>query len=646
MRFLLKIRKRQISVFLLLICNQFLFSSYAMNYRKIYKFASGEINLKKKINKESLILLAELNKNNNQSIIKDSEDIDEYIEEIFGPNHLETFIEETIKIPLTKTNLDESDKEPTKKSKNKNNLSGHKKKYGGKLKDKKEIFKINNFKKNSIDKLPLPSKSKISTSEFRVPSRGYVNLKGPKITLNIKEADSIEIIKLIGKLGNYGIFIVEDGDPGNQESLKSSKISANFDQVDYSEVFNSILLSANLQAIVENDLIFVGKNILNKSIKPKISKTYRLNQVNAASVADYLSTLGAQISKVLLVSGTLAGTEVQDGYINKKEFKDDLKNSYSVEGGPLYGLIGTTDLRLQTITLIGSEDLINTAEKYIKSLDVRHRQVALTIKIIDVSLNKTDIKDNIFELRTGDTRIINNAGLGLITGNKKPINSPLLEAPTGLSNISNVVKDGVSEGNFINWLEAKIINENAKVLASPTLILGENPILLSSGAAKADDDLNSATIGRPFKNEGFIKVGETVITGFSRSVDEGTVTCEPQEGTAGITFGAKVDKIDDNGFVTFALSPAISAITKTVEVPGCGLQNTLSVRKLDTGSIRVKNEDTLILTGVLKDEDNVTTSKVPIFGDIPILGSLFRKNTTLKRKSELIILVTPKILKD
>ena len=178
------------------------------------------------------------------------------------------------------------------------------------------------------------------------------------------------------------------------------------------------------------------------------------------------------------------------------------------------------------------------------------------------------------------------------------------------------------------------------------MILGENSNVLSSGAASVDDSLSSATIGRPFKNEGFIKVGETVITGFQQSNSDGVITCTATEGTAGITFGAKVDKIDDNGFVTFALSPAISAVTKSVEIAGCGIQNTLSVRKLDTGSIRVKNNDTLILTGVLQDSDNVTTSKVPIIGDIPILGSLFRSNSTQKRKSELIILVTPKILKD
>ena len=74
------------------------------------------------------------------------------------------------------------------------------------------------------------------------------------------------------------------------------------------------------------------------------------------------------------------GSEVGDSFLNKKEFKDEPINSYGIEGGPLLGLVGTADLRLQTITLIGRKDQMKTAEKYIKNLDVRHRQVALTYK--------------------------------------------------------------------------------------------------------------------------------------------------------------------------------------------------------------------------------------------------------------------------
>ena len=199
---------------------------------------------------------------------------------------------------------------------------------------------------------------------------------------------------------------------------------------------------------------------------------------------------------------------------------------------------------------------------------------------------------------------------------------------------------------FYNWLEKKITNYNEKIIASPTLILGENQEPIISGAAANDDSLGSASIGRPFANESFIKVGENVITSFEANTTDGVTTCSAVSGIAGITFGAKLNKVDDNGFVTFSLSPAISSVTKTETVANCGTQSTLSVRRLDTGIIRVKDGNTLVLTGVLKDEDTINTTKTPLLGDVPILGRLFRNNTTLKRKSELIILVTPKVIKD
>ena len=638
MRNFLIIKKSKIAIFLFLILNQFIINVNAINFREIDLEYSNRNNLQKR-NKIFKNLFAEKINDEDSIFTKEIQELEKFVEETFDSNDSDIFVNQVKQLPEINNNPDLLENQLIKKDIKVKKKLKKEKNFNAKSKKRKERLHTN-FKQNSKNDLPLPSRSIISSSQFKVPSRGYVKLIGPKITLNLESVDSIETLKLIGKLGNYGIVIIGDSISENNENSDKPKISAIFNDVDISDAFNSVLLSANLQAILEKNIIFVGKDILTKSLKPKVSKTYRLNQVNAASVADYLSTLGAQISKVMLISGSIEGTEVGDSFVNKKEINDEAINSYGIKGGPLSGLIGTADLRLQTITLIGSKNLIKTAEKYLKSLDIRHRQVALTIKIIDVSLTKSDIKNNVFEFRTGDTRMINNSGLGLRIANLDPGNPPVD------SNVPNIISGGLSEGNFLNWLEAKIINENAKILASPTLILGENPNILSSGAASVGDGLSSASIGRPYKNEGFIKVGETVVTGFTQTADEGVVTCTAEEGTAGITFGAKVDKIDDNGFVTFALSPAISSVTRSVEISGCGIQNTLSVRKLDTGSIRVRNGDTLVLTGVLQDSDTVTTSKVPILGDIPVLGSLFRNNSTQKRKSELIILVTPKILKD
>jgi type IV pilus assembly protein PilQ len=60
----------------------------------------------------------------------------------------------------------------------------------------------------------------------------------------------------------------------------------------------------------------------------------------------------------------------------------------------------------------------------------------------------------------------------------------------------------------------------------------------------------------------------------------------------------------------------------------------------------VKNGDTIVLGGVYEDNQGVTIDKVPFFGDLPFIGSLFRRNSTFNDKTELLIFLTPKILSD
>ena len=83
-----------------------------------------------------------------------------------------------------------------------------------------------------------------------------------------------------------------------------------------------------------------------------------------------------------------------------------------------------------------------------------------------------------------------------------------------------------------------------------------------------------------------------------------------------------------------------------MNIPNCGPINILSVKRLDTGTLRVKDSQTLILTGVISNDESKTVTKTPLLGDIPILGRLFKSTAGSNQKSELIILVTPKIIDD
>ena len=94
------------------------------------------------------------------------------------------------------------------------------------------------------------------------------------------------------------------------------------------------------------------------------------------------------------------------------------------------------------------------------------------------------------------------------------------------------------------------------------------------------------------------------------------------------------------------MTPVVTGISGTQTISNCGEVNLLNTRRLDTGAIRIKNGETLVLTGVLQDSDVENIIKYPLLGDIPILGSLFRTRSLEKGKRELIILVTPKIIND
>jgi type IV pilus assembly protein PilQ len=69
-------------------------------------------------------------------------------------------------------------------------------------------------------------------------------------------------------------------------------------------------------------------------------------------------------------------------------------------------------------------------------------------------------------------------------------------------------------------------------------------------------------------------------------------------------------------------------------------------RRLQSGQIRLRDGQTLILSGIIQETDQTTVSKVPILGDIPLLGALFRSTSRQNGRQEVIVLLTPQIIED
>ena len=502
---------------------------------------------------------------------------------------------------------------------------------------------------NNISISKINAKDKNISDEFNnkplvINRKGYVNIKGPNISIVFKDVDANDALMSISKLGGYGYIYVPSKSNKNESNndKKNNTVSVSFNDEKYEVAVNSILLAAGLQGKIEGNILFVGEDVLSKGFTPEISKIYKMNNTSAASASDYLASLGAVINKVYLKE---AGTnDSKAGESSSDKNSNFSIKSYGAYQGPLKGLTGTSDARLESITLIGSKELIQLAEKYLQEIDKVQNQVALSVKILDVNVNDEEDLQNSFALKFDNPTayILNDeGGFDFVRGD---ITSWRTTRPKG---VSNLTLSEATRFDFLSWLSGKVASNETKVLASPTLILSETRDKIEGGKAQGGvNSFGSTSIGREFGNEAFITVGTNVITNYKVTPGEGSTpaACEAEFGVSGLTFGGKLHKINEEGFITFSLSPEISSITSTSTVGTCGLINILSVRRLDTGSIKVKSGDTLVLTGVMSDTETEVMTKWPLLGDIPLLGNLFKSKSNGIKKSELIILVTPNIL--
>ena len=87
--------------------------------------------------------------------------------------------------------------------------------------------------------------------------------------MNLVKADALETLKLISKISGYGMLLIEDpreAEKNESENTTLPLITANFNNEDISDAFNSILMASGLQAKIEKNIIFIGENIFNKSL--------------------------------------------------------------------------------------------------------------------------------------------------------------------------------------------------------------------------------------------------------------------------------------------------------------------------------------------------------------------------------------------
>lgn len=176
----------------------------------------------------------------------------------------------------------------------------------------------------------------------------------------------------------------------------------------------------------------------------------------------------------------------------------------------------------------------------------------------------------------------------------------------------------------INWL---ISNRNGRVLSTPK-------VMITSGQ---ESEINLTS--------------DYVASVSTQYLDNGSLTPQVQR-TYNISNdnGMKITLtpfISPDGYVSMNIKPEYATIKEKVANEfGDTAATLLQRRNLDLKNIRIKDGETLVIGGLIQEVETKTVDKPPILGDIPGLGWFFRSTGSAKEKQELVIMLTPHIIKD
>jgi type IV pilus assembly protein PilQ len=493
----------------------------------------------------------------------------------------------------------------------------------------------------------------------------------------------------------------------------SQTISLDIENEPVQDVFNYVLRLSGLEANRSNRTIFVGPKLPN-STRDMVMRSLRLNQVTVGVALNFLVGLGAEsavsrerqvtsVNAVPVGAGAAPITQTQ----TTTESRVETQRVNFTDSSPLLrGLQALGDERTNSLTLIGPPRLVEMAMAQLTQLDIRRRQVVVNVKIIDVNLLNTQDYNTSFSFGVGNNYFTNDGGAASLNfgGSRPATRAETSSSVTGTPVIQNPVTGGTFLGNgffnpqggqpsataalgdplqpgitsftpgtFTNQivpiqidpltgtptrygfqptttadtytfglpslyqfpkkllasLQAQVQNGNAKILTDPTLIVQEGQ--------QATVNLTQEVVGN-IKRE------------IVRDANLATETISAEKDRVGLTLSVKIERIDDNGFVSLSVAPVVKApqAPATINVGGGDTQQIflVSERSLNSGSIRLRDGQTLILSGIIQDSDRTTVSKIPILGDLPLIGSLFRSTNRQNQRNEVIVLLTPQIMDD
>lgn len=450
-------------------------------------------------------------------------------------------------------------------------------------------YQADNVLAINVKPITKAEKEKLAKSEFPY--------SGEKLSLNFQNIEVRAVLQLIADFTGQNLVASDTVDGGITLRLQNVPWDQALDLVLKTKglakrQMGNVLLVAPAEEIAAREKIELEAVKQVEELAPLLSEYVQLRYAKASDIAGLLT------SESGLMSGR--GTAV-------------------------------VDERTNTLLMKDTGDNLEKIREAIALLDVPVRQVLIEARIV------------IANTSVGEKLGIRWGGAGQQSSGDSYINFGATQ--NGLSESNQILTGAVARNDArdtISFPDAYVVDLGVSDVGASSLAVGIQTFdyLLDLELSAVETDGNAEIVSQP-----------RVITadGQTASIQSGTEIPYQEASSSGatsISFKSAVLKLE----VTPQITPDDRIIMDLKinqdsigEVTAAG--PTIDTNALET-QVLVENGETIVLGGIFRSEETFATTKTPFFGDIPLLGVLFRRTEHVESKAELLVFITPRLVKD
>jgi type IV pilus assembly protein PilQ len=441
---------------------------------------------------------------------------------------------------------------------------------------------------------------------------GKKEYKGERLTLNFQDIETRAVLQLLAETSGQNI-VVSDSVQGN--------VTLRLQNVPWDQALDIVLRTKGLDKRQEGNVVYVApaeelaareRQLLESQkamveLAPLRTEYLQVNYAKAADLAQLIRTQGK--TSLLSDRGSIA-----------------------------------IDERTNTLLLQDTADRLADIRKLVSTLDIPVKQVLIEARIVIVN----DDFSRQLGVRFGGAFVGNygsndglmwlgSQGLNSADGERGPIISP--NGPGGVGVDGNsVATSPVPDRYLVNLPIA-----NPAMRMAMTLLDSDYVVDLEITAAQNEgrgEVVSAPRVITANGREAIIEQGQEIP--YQESASSGATTTQFKKAVLSLKV---TPQITPDNRILLDLTVNKDSIGQYVPSATGGQVPSIDTREITT-QVLVNDGQTVVLGGILETERRETVNKVPYLGDIPGLGVLFRSKSKTDNKDELLIFVTPKILRE